>query len=77
LGTADEPPADEGDRARLEGELDALRRALAQEHSNAERLERRLETAASDPALVARLRERDALIEQLSAELRAARAGTE
>lgn len=54
-----------------ESELDALRRALTKEHERVEALERELAAAGStgDPGLRARLREQEALIAQLSAEL--------
>jgi hypothetical protein len=63
-------------RIRLEGELDALRRALAQEHERTRELERRLGNGPADAELARieqRLREREGLIAQLSAELAARR----
>jgi predicted transcriptional regulator len=78
LGGAGETPDDA--RIRLESEIDALRRALAQEHQRASELERRLGTGPTGDAELARieqrLREREGLIAQLSAEL-AARRGLE
>jgi hypothetical protein len=66
------------ERARLESELDALRRALAQENERRERLERAVAAGGSESELaraLARLDEREALIAQLSAELAARSAG--
>ncbi|MGZ3448736.1 MAG: hypothetical protein ACXVEF_04010 [Polyangiales bacterium] len=74
LGGAGETP-DES-RIRLEGELDALRRALAQEHERAADLERRLAAGPGDAELARiqeRLQQREGLIAQLSAELAARR----
>lgn len=65
LGTAGEgTPA-------TESELDALKRALMQEHQRVEALERELALAGagSEPGLRARLAEQEALIAQLSAQL--------
>jgi len=61
------PPA----AAEVESELDALRRALQQEHARVEALERELASAteAGSGELRARLQEQEALIKQLSAEL--------
>ena len=78
LGGADEPSPEESDRRRLQAELDALRRALAQEHARSTDLARRLEVspASGDGDLAraqAKLAEREALIAQLSAELAARR----
>ncbi len=58
-------------RVRLEGELDALRRALAQEHARVEALERTLSASDQDELARARARleEQAAMIAQLSAEL--------
>lgn len=67
LGSEAEPrPA-----THVESELDALRRALTREHERVEALERELAAAgnAGDPGLRARLREQEALIAQLSAQL--------
>lgn len=63
--------ATDAPKQHLETELDALRRALGQEHARVEALERELAAAgnAGDPGLRARLREQEALIAQLSAEL--------
>lgn len=58
----------------LDAELDALRRALTQEHARVEELERRLAvpTDAAELARVkSRLQEQETLIEQLSAQLAA------
>jgi len=80
LSVGPEPTAGETnheDRKRLESELDALRRALAQEHARSQELARRLEVSGGDAAeltrALARLSEREALIAQLSAELAARR----
>lgn len=75
LGTEAEPA--EGARAsHFDAELDALRRALAQEHARVEELERQLSAGGSGDSaelarVLARLQEREALIAQLSAELAA------
>jgi hypothetical protein len=77
---SNEPAAPSGEahdaaRKKLESELDALRRALTQEHERTVALQRQLEAAAtgSDAGELARaqarLAEREALIAQLSAEL--------
>jgi chromosome segregation ATPase len=77
LGTESADEATE--RARLEGELDALKRALAQEHEHRERLERAMAAGSGAEGelarVLARLDEREALIAQLSAELAARSAG--
>ena len=77
LGTdgSDAPAVTRGDASdkKLDSELDALRRALTSEHGRVEALERELAAAGSggDPGLRARVREQEALIAQLSAELAA------
>jgi hypothetical protein len=65
-------------RRKLESELDALRRALAQEHEKTEQLQRRIESMAGGSGddlqrALERLSEREALIAQLSAEIAAMR----
>ncbi len=73
LGTegGSEPAPAPARSSSSESELDALRRALAREHERVEALERELSSAggSGDHALRARLREQEALIAQLSAEL--------
>jgi hypothetical protein len=65
-------------RRKLESELDALRRALAQEHEKTEQLQRRIESMVGGSGddlqrALERLSEREALIAQLSAEIAAMR----
>ncbi|MBI2390808.1 MAG: hypothetical protein HYV09_14555 [Deltaproteobacteria bacterium] len=64
---------EEPGRGEAAAELDALRRALAQEHAKVESLERALSTTPGDD-LRTRLQQQEALIAQLSTELAQAKA---